>query len=42
MIVECKIHCVGAYTDSSEPSLGVRIIIRTVEEFKGTLGHVIL
>ena len=42
VIVVCNVHCVCAYTDGSEASLGVGIIVRTIEEFEGTLRHIIL
>jgi hypothetical protein len=42
VIVECNIHGVSAYADGSEASLGVGIIVRTVEELERILGHIIL
>jgi hypothetical protein len=42
VVVECHVHGVSAYTDGSEASLGVGIIVRTVEELKGILGHIVL
>ena len=33
---------ISAYTDGSEASLGVGIIVRAVEEFEGILGHIML
>jgi hypothetical protein len=42
VVIECNIHGVSAYADGSEASLGVGIIVRTVEELKGILGHIVL
>ena len=42
VIVECNVHCVSAYTDGSEASFGVGMVIRTIEILEGTFGYVIL
>ena len=42
VIVECNVHSVSAYTDGSEASFVVRVIIGTIEKFKGPFQHIIL
>ena len=42
VVVKCNVHCVNTNTDGSEASLGVGMVIRTIEKLEGTFGHIIL
>ena len=42
VIVERNVHCVSTNTDGSEASLGVGMVIRTIEKLEGAFGNVIL
>ena len=42
VIVECNVHCVSTNTDGSEASLGVGMVIGTIEKLEGTFGYIIL
>ena len=41
VVVECNVHCVSAYTDGSEASFGVGMVIGTVEKLEGTFGNIV-